>query len=125
MKLKTFLGISAVILGLFGLSMIFNSANMAKGFGLDLNDLSVVLFRDLGSTLIGVAVINWMARGTQDTKALKAIVLGNLVIQVLGVIVNVADITQGYMGSGGWVGVLLHAVLAAGFAYYYLRPQKS
>jgi hypothetical protein len=125
MKLKTFLGISAVILGLFGLSMIFNSANMAKGFGLDLNDLSVVLFRDLGSTLIGVAVINWMARGIQDTKALKAIVLGNLVIQVLGVIVNVADITQGYMGSGGWVGVLLHVVLAAGFAYYYLRPQKS
>jgi hypothetical protein len=125
MKLKTFFGVSAVILGLFGLSMIFNSANMAKGFGLDLNDLSVVLFRDLGSTLIGVAVINWMARGIQDGKALKAIVLGNLVIQVLGVIVNVADITQGYMGSGGWVGVLLHAVLAAGFAYYYLRPQKS
>ncbi len=125
MKLKTFLSISAVVLGLFGLSMIFNSANMAKGFGLDLTDLGRVLFRDLGTTLLGVAAINWLARGIDDAKALKVVITGNLVMQALGVVVNVADISQGYLGSSGWTGVILHAVLAAGFAYYYFQPQSK
>lgn len=125
MKLKTFLGITSVILGLFGFSMIFNSANMAKGFGLDLNDLGIVLFRDLGTASIGVAVINWLSRSLQDGQALRAVVLGNLVMQGLGVVVNVADIMQGHIGPSGWSGVVLHAVLAAGFAYYYLLPEKT
>lgn len=119
MKLKTYLTITSVVLGLFGLSMMLNSANMAKGFGLPLDDLGRVLFRDLGATLIGVAVINWIARTVKDPAALRAILGGNLVAQILGVIVNVADISQGYLGSSGWSGVVLHAVLAAGFAYYY------
>lgn len=123
MRLKTFLGVSAVILGVFGLSMTLNSSNMAKGFGLDLNDLGRVLFRDLGTTLIGVAFINWMARGLQDAKALKVVVAGNLVMQSLGAVVNVANISQGYIGPSAWGGVLLHVVLAAGFAYYYFRPE--
>lgn len=125
MKLKTFLGISAVILGLFGLSMTLNSANMAKGFGLDLDDLGRVLFRDLGTTLIGVALINWLARGVKDVQALKVILAGNLVMQTLGVVVNIANITQGYIGSSAWGGVMLHAVLASGFGYYYMQQGKN
>ncbi len=125
MKLKTFLGISAVVLGLFGLSMVLNTANMAKGFGLELNDLGRVLFRDLGTTLLGIASINWLARSIQDKSALKVILMGNLVVQGLGVIVNIADIAQGYIGSSAWGGVILHAVLAAGFAYNYYMPEKA
>lgn len=71
MKLKTFLGVSAVVLGLFGLSMVFNPTGMAKGFGLELNDLGRVLFRDLGVTLIGVAVVNWLARSIEDTTGVE------------------------------------------------------
>ena len=125
MKLKTFLTISAVVLGLFGFSMIVNSANMAKGFGLELNDLGRVLFRDLGTTLLGVAVINWLARNLKDGTAIRAVLLGNLVAQGLGVLVNIANIAQGYMGSSGWTGVILHTVLAFGFAYYYFMPEKK
>jgi hypothetical protein len=124
MKLKTFLGVSAIVLGLFGISMIFNSAGMAKGFGLELNDLGRVLFRDLGTTLLGVAAINWLSRGIEDSKALKVVITGNLVTQALGVVVNVANITQGYIGASAWGGVILHAVLAGGFAYYYIQLQK-
>jgi hypothetical protein len=125
MKLKTFLGVSAVVLGLFGISMVLNTNNMAKGFGLELNDLGRVLFRDLGTTLIGVATINWLARGVKDVGTLKAILAGNLVMQGLGVIANVANIVQGYIGSSAWGGVMLHAVLATGFAYYYLQLNKD
>src|SRR4051812_33196218 len=121
MKLRTFLRISAVVLGLFGLSMIVNSTNMAKGFGLELNDLGRVLFRDLGSGLIGIAVINWLASNIEGKAVIKLVVIGNFVVQALGVVLNVADITQGYIGSSAWGGVGLHAILAAGFAYYYIQ----
>lgn len=56
---------------------------------------------------------------------LKPILAGNLVAQVLGVIVNVANISQGYIGSSAWGGVFLHAILAAGFGYYYLQIAET
>ncbi len=123
-KLKTFLRISAIVLGLFGLSMIINEAGMAEGFGLELNNLGRVLFRDLGSGLIGVAVIDWLASSIENGSFIRAVLMGNLIMQTLGVVVNVADITQGYIGSSAWGGVILHAVLAVGFAYYYVKLQK-
>ncbi len=119
MNRKNFLSVSAVILALFGLGMVLMPENMAKNFGLEINDLSRVLFRDLGTTLLGVAAINWLARDVRDFGALRAVLLGNFILQVLGTIVNIADIGQGYMGSSGWFGVILHAVLAGGFGYFY------
>jgi hypothetical protein len=121
MKVRTFLTASAVILGLFGLAMILMPEKMADNFGFEISNLGRVLFRDLGATLLGVAAINWLARDVTDTAGLRAVILGNLVLQVLETIVNVADISQGYMGSSAWGGVALHAILAAGFAYSYSR----
>lgn len=46
-------------------------------------------------------------------------------MQALGVVVDIANIAQGYIGSSAWGGVALHAVLAAGFAYYYLQPEEN
>ncbi len=125
MKLKTFLTVYAVVIGLLGLSMILNTSNMAKGFDLELNDLGRVLFRDLGTVSIGAAAICWFAREIKHAASIKAIVVGNLIMQTLGVIVNVADVAQGYMGSKAWGGIILHALFAAGFAYFYLNPEKT
>lgn len=124
MKLKTYLGLSAVVLAAFGLAMVLMPQNMANGFGLELNNLGRVLFRDLGSTLLGVAAINWLARGVQDQAGLRAVLLGNLILQVIETIVNIADIMQGYISSSAWGGVILHVILAVGFAYFYSRSHQ-
>ncbi len=121
MKVRTFLTVSAVILGLFGLAMILMPEKMADNFGFEISNLGRVLFRDLGATLLGVAAINWLARDVTDTAGLRAVILGNLVLQVIETIVNVADISQDYMGSSAWGGVALHVILGAGFAYSYSR----
>lgn len=121
MKLKTFLRVSAVVLGLFGFAMVFMPEKMASNFGLEINDLGRVLFRDLGSTLLGVAAINWLARDLKDKAGLRAILLGNLILQAIETVVNIADISQGYIGSSAWGGVALHIILGAGFAYFYSR----
>ena len=43
--------------------------------------------RDLGVTLVGVGVINWLARDATGA-ALRGILIGNLVIQVREFLVN-------------------------------------
>jgi hypothetical protein len=121
MKVRTFLTVSAVVLGIFGLAMILMPEKMADNFGFEISNLGRVLFRDLGATLLGVAAINWLARDVTDTTGLRAVILGNFVLQVIATIVNVADIAQDYMGSSAWGGVALHAILAVGFAYSYSR----
>lgn len=53
-----------------------------------------MLFPDLGATLLGFALRNWMAREA-TRKAIKASFIGNLAVQVLAIAVNGYEIAAG------------------------------
>jgi hypothetical protein len=72
MKLNILLSITAIYMALVGLGLIF--APQAFGVGAVPTDASAALIAYLrlwGSPLLGIAVLNWMAR--------NAIILGNMV----------------------------------------------
>jgi hypothetical protein len=118
--------IGAALAALFGLAMIFAPDSMANGFGLEMTDSVRVVFRDLGATLLGLAAINWLARNDAGSPALWAVLAGNAVVQLMEVIVNLANLSQGYLNASAWGGIVLHAALLAAFGYYYFkRPVKA
>jgi hypothetical protein len=80
MKLRILLSIAAIYMALVGLGLIF--LPQAFGVGAVPTDASAALITYLrlwGSPLLGIAVLNWMARNAEPSTARNAIIIGNIV----------------------------------------------
>ncbi len=99
MSSKLALTIGAVAAALFGLALALLPQQMLSGFGLDAPAIAQVVSRDVGVTLLGLAVLNWLARDATGM-ALRAILIGNLFIQVAEIVVNGIEIATGALSLG-------------------------
>lgn len=61
MQPKMALTIGAVAAAVFGLLSVLVPGPMLESAGLNVPDEGIILMRDLGVTLLGLAVLNWMA----------------------------------------------------------------
>ena len=80
MKLRTVLTISAVYLAVLGVGFMF--APEQTGIGAvppDPPPALVAYLRIFGGPMLGIAVLNWLARDAEPSTALNAIVLANIV----------------------------------------------
>jgi len=80
MALRVLLTVAAIYTALAGLAFIF--APQAAGTGAVPADASPALIahlRILGSPLLGIAALDWMARSAGPSRARDAIILGNIV----------------------------------------------
>jgi hypothetical protein len=105
-------GVAAIV---FGLGLLVFPAAMFAGFGLGGAPVQAeILSRDVGATLIGLGVINWMARNATG-EALRALLVGNVVVQALELVVNGYEIAIGALPTQAAGGLLIHLVLGAIF----------
>jgi hypothetical protein len=104
-------GVAAIV---FGLALFVFPESMLAGFGLATPVAAKVLSRDVGATLIGLGVINWMARNATGD-ALRALLVGNLVVQALELLINGYEIVVGDLPAQSAGGLLIHLALGAVF----------
>ena len=104
-------GVAALV---FGLALFVSPESMLAGFGLSTPAAAKVLSRDVGATLIGLGVINWMARNATGD-ALRALLVGNVVVQALELLINGYEIVVGDLPTQAAGGLLIHLVLGAVF----------
>lgn len=76
-----------------------------------------------GATLIGLGVVNWLARHA-DKKVLVAVLSGNLVVQILSLGVVLRTMTLG-RGPAVAPGAIIHIVLGTFFAIFLLRARQA
>lgn len=114
MSTRLALTIGAVAAFLFGLALAIAPAQMLAGFGLGVPTEAQVLSRDVGVTLLGLGVINWMARGATGV-AVRAILVGNLFVQLAELLVNGWEIASGILPMQAAGGLLIHLVLGVVF----------
>jgi hypothetical protein len=117
MKLKILLSFGAIYMALVGLGLII--APQAFGVGAVPTDASAALLAYLrlwGSPLLGIAVLNWMARNAEPSTARNAIILGNIVgfaaiaaLDVWGLFSGGRPVTQ--------VFALIHLLFAVAFIW--------
>ena len=112
MKPKLVLTLTGILAILFGLALASVPSQMLESFGLTAEPSGLVLSRDLGVVLVAIGVLNLMARETTDVIALRAILVGNLLVQVLQIAVDTYHILSDQIGPQGWAGVGMHALLA-------------
>ena len=120
---KGFLSIAAVLAWLFGAMLLWSPGKFYAPAGIVMTPLLATVAQAHGATLVGVGVIDWMAREAEG-RGLIAVLGGNLVIQILslGVVLR----TMG-LGAGSAVapGVAIHVVLGSLFAFFLLRARGA
>ncbi|HQG30440.1 MAG TPA: hypothetical protein PLA83_00810 [Deltaproteobacteria bacterium] len=80
MRLNILLSVAAVYMAVAGLGFIF--APQAVGNGAvpaDASPALIAYLRIFGSPFLGIAVLNWMARNAEPSRARDAVILGNIV----------------------------------------------
>ena len=122
MKPKLLLTISAIYMGLVGLGyllapstmLVSNVLSSAQGGILDAT-LNTGL-RGLASNFFGFAVLNWVARNTEASKAREAIFISNTVGFGLAAVLNgVAAMSVGL--AAGWVVAGINLLFAIVFFF--------
>ena len=126
MKQGTFMVIAAALAFAFGLAFILVPAQLMSLFGVTLQEGGQWVARYLGSAFLGIAVLTWLGRNVDDGKAMRAILLGNFVLSVTGLIVAVLDAFLGVGNALIWLDVAIYLFLTVGFGYYlFISPTSS
>ena len=114
MSSKLALSVGAVAAFVFGLALALVPDQMLGGFGLATPKEALVVSRDVGVTLIGLGIVNWLARNEAGA-AVRALLIGNAFIQIAEAIVNGWETAAGILPAQALGGVVLHVVLAVVF----------
>lgn len=126
MNVKNIFSITAIVSLLFGLAFLIIPTQMATSYGNEANTASIVTSRFWAASLIGVAVILWMARNSGDSQARQAIITGGLVLVVLDLIVAVWAVLTGGVNALGWSTVVITLLLTLGFGYLqFMKPSEE
>jgi len=126
MKLSNLLAVAAVIGAIFGVGFVVASGPLVAIYGITLDKAGTLIAQLFGALLIGLATLNWFARKVTDPEARQAIVIGNLVGDVVGFVVILIGQIGGIANALGWSNVAIYLVLALGFAYFqFMQPQDA
>jgi hypothetical protein len=94
------LSIGAVFSVLVGLPILLAPAQLLSALGiLAPPNIALVQARDTGTVLIGLGIINWLARDAVGAP-LRGLLWGNLFIRVAAMVVNYWELATGLMPSG-------------------------
>ncbi len=114
MSTKLALSIGGVVAAVAGLGFALAPAQMLSGFGFAAASETQVVTRDIGVTLIGLGILNWLARDATGP-AVRAILVGNIFVQVAELVVNAWEIVAGLIPAQAAGGIVLHLVLGIVF----------
>ena len=80
MKLNLVLTVSAIYLAILGVGFMFAPREIGiDAVPADASPALIAYLRIFGGPILGIAILNWMARNVEPSAARNAIVLGNIV----------------------------------------------
>ena len=114
---------SGVVGILFGLLFLLGADTAIQGFNLGAPTIPAVIFaRSEGASLISIGIINLLASNDRGSAALRALLVGNILIHVLSVAV---DFSATYERNGGvYFGLVVHIIFIIAFAYLLINWRR-
>jgi len=124
--MKALFGVAAVLTGLLGGLWLFFPQAMLTGWGSPRPDaITVYMARRYGALFFGYAAMLWLGRASAASSARTAILAGGAVVALLIGMVSLLGAMTGVVGPAVWGALLVEALLAAGFVYYYLTDRRE
>ena len=115
MKPKLLLTLASIEIALIGLLGLFIPTTTSYGFEVNMPAYLNATARIPFSLFFGLAVVNWIARNAEASKARDAIFVGNTVGHTLwAILVAITVLTPGAQPAG-WVAVVIYLLFAVAF----------
>jgi hypothetical protein len=125
MKRPQFMLLAGALAFLFSIMMLVTPDQMLGNVSTITNEGARNVVRWLGANLFAIGVINLLARHDAGSEALRAIMIGNIVLHVVALTLDIMDNANGIVKTSGVImGAVVHVGLALGFLYY-LRAAGS
>jgi uncharacterized membrane protein len=93
---------------------------MLSSWSVQTDGVGVYVGRRYGGLLFGYAAILWLCRAAGPSAARAAILGGGAVVSTLVALLSLWGVVTGTIGPGAWGAVVIEALLAGGFLYYFL-----
>jgi hypothetical protein len=117
MKLKIILLVAAVYMTLAGIGHLFAPVAMSAGvIPADASAGVVAFLRHYSALFLAIAVMNWMARNAEPSAARSAIVAANIIVFVLGAVLDVLAVLSG-AGPAGLAPASINLLIALAFIW--------
>jgi hypothetical protein len=123
MSVNTFIKIAGAVAILFGIGWLVVPRFMAATYGVVVLGDVILVTRFLGLTSIGWGLVGVLVSQSTDWTALRGVVVGGAVGNILGVIVSAWYTINGVLNAAGWSAVILYGIFFLGFAYYAMSGQ--
>jgi hypothetical protein len=106
---------------LFGLAFLLVPADLLSVYGIALDPSSQFVARYFGSALLGLAAVNWLGRSATSGPALRAILVGSLVVSITGLLVSVFELFYGADNLFVRSTLAIYFLLSLGFGDFVFR----
>jgi hypothetical protein len=121
---KNYFSIFAVLSVLFGIGFVLAPDQVLINYGVESSPAIALISRLFGGTLLAMAVILWSARDFHDRAAVRAVLIGSGISDVVNLVVALLAVTSGTVNALGWSTVLIYLCGALG-AGYFLAASKA
>lgn len=125
MTAKHMLAVGSAIAFLLGAFMIFATTKFLEPLGLSSDPKVALLGQAQGVLLLSIGLMNWMVRRSDDWAALQAVLAGNLLAQVISIVINLRGYFAGLVPQAVVGQVGLHVLLGLGYAYFLVRRPSA
>ena len=123
MTVKAFLTINAVLAVLYGVAFVlFPGASLAI-FGVASEPHVNLNLQFFGSALLALGVILWFAKDFRDWEAVRGVLIGSVVADAVGLLINLWGTFQGLTNAMAWTSSLVYVLLLAGSLYFLSKGQ--
>ena len=124
MDSKLYLTIVAVLAVLYGFMFVLFPSEAIAFYGVTGQPNAAYNIQFFGSALLSIGVIAWYARSFKDWEAVRSVLIGGLVSDVIGLLLAFWGLKQGLVNAMGWSTVVVYVLLIAG-ALYCLRGKAA
>jgi hypothetical protein len=121
--MRTLFSAAAGLTLLLGVAWLFVPRFMLVSWSVQPDPVTVYMSRRYGGLFFGYAAILWLARASGPSSARTAVLAGSAIVTTVLAIVSLVGALTGVVGPAVWGAVVIEAILAAGFAYYYLTAR--
>ncbi len=125
MDTKLYLTIVAIVAILYGIAFVVIPANVVVLYGGPPEPHLLGAVQGWGSSLLALGVIAWFARDFGDWAAARGVLIGLVVLDVVGGILNIWGTIQGTVNALGWSSTVVYVVLLLGALYCLFTDSRK
>ena len=127
MTRKTFLTAVAVVAAMIGTVAVLAPAELLESKGVAPSTATNLWVREVGVAIFALGVMAFLMRGLEDSPGLRALLIGNMVLQLGLLPIELIGYSQGVITklSGILPNEVLHLLLACAFGHFAFRIRTS